>query len=277
MTINKYLEKIEDLSNHKIALTGGTSGVGLQLFFHLVKKNAYIVLLVRNVRKGQAIIDSLGYKNIDLIEYDQASFKSIENGVDALLKKHPDVDTIVLNAGELSKKGITEEGYSLTIGVNYFGVRHFIEYISPKLTNKVRFVVQGSIVAGSRVSKKDDLTRLDYGVFKQYNLSKGYLESYIHKLVVDNKYPNLDYVLTEPGITSTNITRHFNAFIRKGGRIFLTTFFSSPRVASLTLLTGISNLASNGDFITPRGLFTMLGYPKIKKFPHKRERSYLFE
>lgn len=277
MTVNKYLEKIEDLSNRKIALAGGTSGVGLQLLFHLVKKNASIVLLARNTRKAQAIIDALDYKNIDLIEYDQASFKSIEIGVDTLLKKHPDVDTIVLNAGELSKKGMTEEGYSLTIGVNYFGVRHFIEYISPKLSNRVRFVVQGSLVAGTKVKKNDDLTRLDYGVFKQYNLSKAHLESYIHKLVIDNKYPNLEYVITEPGITSTGITRHFSKFIQKSGKVFLKVFFSSPKVTSLTLLTGVSRLSSNGDLITPRGLFTMSGYPKIKKFPHKRERTYLFE
>ena len=144
------------------------------------------------------------------------------------------------------------------------------------ISHKVRFVIQGSIVGGVHLSKKADVTCTKYGMFKQYNISKIYLEAYFYKLVSENKYPNIEYVLTEPGIASTGITRHFNSFIRVNGKWFLKLFFHSSKVASLTLLTGISKLASSGDYIVPRGLFTMSGYPKFKKFPKKRQRTYLF-
>ena len=277
MTIKKYLSKIEDLSNRKIALTGATSGIGLELLKHLINKGAFIVILARDLSKAQKVVDSLSYSRVDIIEYDQASFNSIEKGIDELLVKHPNIDTVVLNAGVLKKKGFTKEGYSETIGVNYFGVRHFIEYISPKLKNSVKFVIQGSITAGAHLSKKIDLNYTKYGVFKQYNTSKIFLEAYAYKLMKDRSYENISYILTEPGISPTNISRHLPYLVYKGGEIALPIFFHSPKKASLTLLTGISNKSSNGDFIIPRGLFSMSGFPKYKKFPHKRERGYLFK
>ena len=181
----------------------------------------------------------------------------------------------MLDAGVLTSKGRTADDYPLTIGVNYFGVRRFIEYLSSKTDKHIKYVIQGSIVAFANVNKKDDL-RKQYGVFKQYNLSKGYVEAYFYRLVSKNIYPNNEYVLTEPGISNTNITRNFNKFVRVGGKYFLKIFFHSPRKASLPLLLGVSNKSKNGDHITPRGLFTMSGYPKIKKFPNRRKREYLF-
>ena len=277
MTIKKYLENIEDLSNRKILLTGATSGIGEQLFYHLMNKNASVVMLVRNIDKAKEIKDRYPDKHIDIVQYDQSSFRSIESACDELLIKHPDIDTYVLNAGTLGEKGVTIDGYPFTIGVNYFGVRHLIDYLSPKLKNKVRFVIQGSIVGALKPNKKKSIMNDKLGTFDQYNLSKIYLESYFYKLVSENEYPNIEYVLTEPGISSTHITRHFNAFIRVGGKCFLGLFFHHANKACLPLLKGISRKSKNGDFIIPRGLFTMSGYPKTIKFPNKRKREYLFE
>ena len=279
MTLKKYISKIEDLSDRRIALTGATSGIGKALFFHLLDKNAKVVILVRNSQNLKKLLEEVKEKypnsSFDMVHYDQSSFEDIEKACDELVRNFPDLDAIVLNAGVLTKKGRTKEDYPLTIGVNYVGVRHFIDYISPKLTNHVRFVIQGSIVAGLSLKKPVDLYTVK-GTFPQYNISKIYMEAYFYKLVKENKYPNIEYVLTEPGISNTGITRHFNWFTKYNGRWFLALFFSRPKVCSLTLLTGISKLSKNGDWIHPRGAFTMAGYPRIDKFPNKRKREYLF-
>ena len=279
MNIKKYLSKIEDLSNRKIALTGATSGLGKALFYHLIEKNAKVVILVRDSQNLKNLLIEVKEKypnyHFDMVHYDQSSFESIEKACDELIRNHSDIDTIVLNAGVLTNKGKTKEDYPLTIGVNYIGVRHFIDYISPKLVKPTRFVIQGSIVAGINLKHPVDLYKVN-GLFKQYNISKIYMEAYFYKLYKENKYPNIEYVLTEPGISNTGITRHFNWFIKGNGKWFLALFFSRPKVASLTLLTGISKLAKNGDWIHPRGIFTMSGYPKIDTFPSKRKREYLF-
>ena len=277
MSIKKYVDSLHIASKKIIAITGATSGIGKALFYHLMSKDVSIVLLVRDLDKGNALKYQFPDKSIDVIEYDQASYKKIEKACDELVNKYPKLDTIVLDAGNLGEKVPTEDGYPGTIGVNYFGVRHFIDYISPKLKSNTRFVIQGSIVGGLKPKKNASLLDIRLKMFDQYNLSKIYLEAYFYKLFTEKKYPNIEYVLTEPGICSTNITRNMNDFIRFNGKWFLKLFFHSPKKASLTLLAGTSDLAKNGDYIIPRGLFTMSGYPKIKEFPTKRRREYLFE
>ena len=276
MTLKKYIESIQSFKGKRIAITGATSGVGNQLFHYLANKDAEIVLLVRNMKKGYELQTQYPDKHIDLIEYDQSSFKKIEAACDELLNKYADLSAIVLDAGNLGEKKPTEDGLPGTIGVNYFGVRHFIDYISPKVKGNLRFVIQGSIVGGLRPKKNADLHNVKLGTFTQYNLSKIYLEAYFYKLVTENIYPNIEYVLTEPGISATNIIRNFNSFIRFTGKYFLKCVFHSPKKACLTLLVGLTDKARNGDYIVPRGLFTMSGYPKIIDFPAKRRREYLF-
>ena len=276
MTIKKYLETIQSFEGKRIAVTGSTSGIGKQLTIDLLNKSASLVLLVRNVEKAKEFKDKYPNNEIDIIEYDQSSYKKIEQACDELVSKFSDLYAIVLNAGNLGVKTPTEDGYPGTIGVNYFGVRHFIDYISPKLKNKIRFVIQGSIVGGIKPKKNADLCDIRLKSFTQYNLSKIYLEAYFYKLVTENTYPNIDYVLTEPGISSTGIIRNFNAFIRVAGKYFLKIVFHSPKKACLPLLLGLTEDVPGGTYIVPRGLFTMSGFPKIKEFPAKRRREYLF-
>ena len=278
MKIEKYLETIEDLSTLKIAVTGATSGVGHELVHHLVKKGAKVVLLALEDDLGKKVQAEHPENVIDVIKYDQSSFRSIEESINLLLERHPDIDTYVLDAGTLGEKGLTIDGYARTIGVNYCGVKHFIDYLSNKVGDrKIRFVIQGSIVGGLRLKKNTDLRNEKLGFFTQYNVSKIYLEAYFYKLFKENKYQNIEYILTEPGITSTNITRNMPKFIRVLGKGFLLVFFHHPNKACLTLLKGICPSTPNGSYIVPRGLLTMSGYPKIKEFPNKRKREYLFK
>lgn len=277
MSVKKYLNQVESFKGRTIVLLGATSGIGLELIKHLVSKEAKIILLARNTEKANEIKKLYQENIIDIIEYDQSSCEKIDESIDELLNKHKDFDSIVLNAGVLNDKRILDNGYPATFGINYIGARYFINQISPKLNHKVRFVIQGSCAAGAKLNKPIDAKKDKVGMFKQYNISKGYLEAYFYKLYTDNKYPNFEYVLTEPGITSTNITRRLNPIVRVLGKGFLPIFFHLPKKASLTLLKGLSSTSKNGDYIIPRGLLTFSGLPKTKPFPDKRKREFLFK
>ena len=275
MTIKKYITSLGSFENKKIVLIGGTSGIGLELLKHLVDLKAQIILLAieRDIAKDLKEQHHL----LDTIYYDQSSYKCIDNAIDELLSKHKDFSTIVMNAGVLGLNKVVDNGYPGTIGINYIGNRYFIDTISPRLSHKVRFVIAGSFVGGFHLNKNIDLKNPKLKTFTQYNVSKIYLEAYFYKLFKDNKYPNLEYVCAEPGLTNGGIIRNFNKIVRFLGKYFLKWFFHSTSKASLGLLTGISSKAKNGDFIVPRGLFTLSGYPKIKSLPRKRKRNYLFK
>ena len=275
MTIKKYLSKIGSLENRKIILIGGTSGIGLELLKHLVNLKAKIVLLAIERDISAELKDKFNLE--DVIYYDQSNTSQIDEAIEELLRKHHDFDTIVLNAGVLGMTKVLDNGYPMTIAINYIGNRYFIDTISPKLTQRVKFVIAGSFAAGLHFKKHHNLKDTNMKKYDQYNISKGYLEAYFYKLHVEHKYPNIDYVCTEPGLTNSGIIRSLNKVVRFLGKWFLKIFFHSPRKASLCLLTGISDLSKDGDFITPRGLFALSGFPKIKSLPRKRRRQYLFE
>ena len=275
MTIKKYIDSLGSFENKKIVLIGGTSGIGLELLKHLVNLKAQIILLA--IEEDIAKDLKVQYHLLDTFYYDQSSYQSINKAINELLEKHKDFDTIVMNAGVLGLNKVVDNGYPGTIGINYIGARYFIDTISPRLTQKVRFVIAGSFVGGFHLNKSIDLKNPKLKTFTQYNVSKIYLEAYFYKLFKDNKYPNLEYVCAEPGLTNGGIIRNFNKVIRFLGKYFLKWFFHSTNKASLGLLTGISSKAKNGDFVVPRGLFTLSGYPKIKSLPRKRRRDYLFK
>ena len=63
MKVNDYLNKnIEDLSNKRILFLGGTAGIGKEAIFHLLKKNASIILLARNLKKANDLNNELKEK-----------------------------------------------------------------------------------------------------------------------------------------------------------------------------------------------------------------------
>ena len=278
MSIKKYLSKIEDFQDKKIIITGATAGIGLCLAKQLVSKNASLVILARNLSKANKVRDELLAINqnakIDIIQYDQSDYDSIDAAVKEINEKHADFDALVANAGIMcpNKGEISKQGYPLTIDTNYLGLKRFLDEIIPTYKNK-RYLLQGSVVAGFRVSPKEDIYSDKRGLRTQYHISKACVEALWHHYYVSNK--ENEFILTEPGVTSSDIFRNFNWLFRTVGKFLVKVFCHPTNKAALTLLKGLTKYSKNGDYIVPRGLFTISGYPKYKKFPKKRIRDFL--
>ena len=123
MNIKAYLEQIESFENRKILVTGATAGIGLELTKQLLEKGAFVVMLIRNLDKGSKVKEELLEINhsyqIDMIQYDQSDYDSIDRAIKEIKEKHSDFYAFVANAGilypakdELSKQGINAEDSS---------------------------------------------------------------------------------------------------------------------------------------------------------------------
>ena len=112
--------------------------------------------------------------------------------------------------------------------------------------------------------------------WQRYIISKSGVEAmfYHYSQLEQDKF---SFYLVEPGITGTDIIRDFSAFIRWAGKAFLKVFSHSNDKAALTALLAVQSTTEKNAFIVPRGIFTFMGYPKIKRFPHKREKAYLYD
>ena len=281
MSIKKYLDKTPDLTGKKVIVTGGTSGIGLALVKHLLYKNAIVVIMARNLKKAEEVRNNLlaDYpdKTITIIKYDQSDDQSIKEACTTIINEHRDFYALVLNAGIFqSKKKMTYvDDIPLTIKTNYVGVKTILDILLPRLHEEHRLILQGSVVASWRNKKIDSLKTKKLSSFQQYIISKSGVEALFYH------YSNLDncpcsFYLVEPGLTNSEIIRDFPTPVKQMGHVFLKVASHSVNKAALTALYALDPYVEKNAFIVPRGLFSCMGYPKIRKFPKKRRRENLY-
>lgn len=282
MTIKKYLQQIDDLSNKEVLVTGGTSGIGLSIVKHLLYKHARVVILARNMTKAKEVKNNLEtqYPNshIDIIEYDQSKNDSVINASKTILKEYPNFFALVLNAGLIeTKKHMTfTDEIPTTIKTNYVGTALLVKELLPSLKEGQRLIFQGSLCAMLKTKQIDNLKEKNLSMWQQYFISKSGVEAlFYHYAKMPNQQPS--FYLVEPGVTSTAIIRDFPLVIRHLGKVFLKVASHSNEKAALTAMLALNESTPKNSFIVPRALWAIRGYPKIKKFPEKRKREYLVD
>ena len=281
MKISSYLAKLENLKGKEIIVTGGTSGIGLSIVKHLLNKNADVVIMARNLNKAEEVKANLLKLHPDchlsIIKYDQSNKKLIQEAANLIIEKHPHFYALILNAGIFqSRKTISYvDDIPQTINTNFVGLALLLKLLLERTNNHHRYILQGSFVAGWRQKKICSLKVNNVSAFQQYIISKSGVEAlFFHYYKEQCK--NASFYLVEPGLTSTDIIRDFPSPIRQMGRVFLKVVSHSPNKAALTAMLALQEDLPNGSYIVPRGLFTYMGFPKVRPFPKKREREHLY-
>ena len=279
MKIDKYIQdNFPSLKGKTYIVTGANSGIGYYASFHLAKLGAKVYLACRNEGRANNAIKKMHEDDASLdlhfLPYDQSDLKSIETFARCL--KEIDFDGLVLNAAiyhPKEKKMMSVDGYPLIMMTNYLGAFHLLENLEVYLANKKQYkiVAVGSLEASNW--KEGRLYRTLKEEYKsrtyRYNVSKMLLT----KLMIyfgKRSLVNHRYMVAEPGISSTDITKNMPRFISFLGKYFLRLFFHSPEKASLTILKALfDDTNDNPAYFVPRGLFTFSGFPKKKKFKKK--------
>lgn len=281
----KYLDKLASLENKIIIVTGANSGIGLQTCFHLAYKKAHIIMACRNVEKAnkakQAVLKEYPETIIDVLNYDQSSFESIESFSNAVKTKYLKIDGLVCNAGVYypKKNSMTKDGYELTIGTNYLGVYKLINSLKDLLNNSYARVVIVTSLTGFLSVRSSLRNGLKMHKNKVYGFSKYCLSRLCNEL--DSENSNITYNLTHPGISQTNIISSDQTglpnWFSKLGHGFLYLFVHHADKASLTNILGLVNDSDDKKYITPRGLFNISGYPKKRKYPNYSKKKIIEE
>ena len=124
----------------RIIVTGATSGIGLETLKKLAAKDYEIITASRNMEKAARIISEVKKSNpkanISSYELDLSSFQSIKAFSEAMHADFEYIDILFNNAGLfLSGKGKTQEGFEMTVGVNYIGT-YFLTYLLTDLLER---------------------------------------------------------------------------------------------------------------------------------------------
>ncbi len=282
----KYLayldDRVGDLSDKTIVITGANSGIGFYASRLLAAKGARVVMACRSLGRAQKaraeILETLPGAQIDILIYDQASFSSIEKFSLELQNKYSKIDGFVFNAGIFhpKKDALTTDGYPLTIGTNYLGTFYLFELLRPYFSkmDSVNVVCVGSLA--NRRYKYQNIqsyfTSDKLTLYRQYALSKKFMMAN-HYFFMNQKSGGIRYSMMHPGVASTNIvsgaSSSFPRWFSRIARNFMNVFMCPPEKSALGIALLASQDDSHGRYLIPRGLFGISGYPKDKAVPKR--------
>lgn len=208
--------------NKKIALiTGATSGFGVVIADHLVKKGYSLIVLGRSKDKLDSLILDLKKGNsnciIDPILCNLSSFKSISHACETIKKAYLSIDLLILNAGLWNFKYIeTEDNIEETLQVNLLApiliFRNLSQLLPINGNSKVIFTSSG-LHQGS-INFSDIEFRTGFSGFKSYRQSKLGLILIARLFSRKNTYTGISFYTVHPGMVKTKLGRNAGWFSR---------------------------------------------------------------
>lgn len=196
----------------RILITGATSGIGLKTAEKLAGLGHDLILGCRNMIRAVEIKDHIKKTynvGVTILEIDMASFDSIKTFVCEFNKHYAYLDVLINNAGAFfDKKHFSENGYEMTMAVNYLGQVLLTEGLLPALKTEenARIINICSKAAFSgKLNVSENMFISQAPNFKAYSASK--LAQLMYTIYMANKLKD-DHITVNavhPGHVDTNI------------------------------------------------------------------------
>lgn len=285
---NKYLNWIdknihkEQLKNKTVLITGGNSGIGLEVIKYCAYLKMNIILTVRSPSKGEKTVKEITslYPKVDIryLILDTSSIESINQFVNKIKDEKIDFDYFYSNAGTFNlPKELTKDGYERVIMTNFLGPFLLISKLdnySLAFKHPLRIILTTSITAKHARICYEDFTTLSkttkFNTYAESKLAIVHFYLYLCKLYKDS---NVIPQLVHPGVTATPLI--FKAYPKWFANIavaFMKLMFHSPKKAALST---IALLDKDGSlFMGPRGINNMSGYPQENKINKHMKKNY---
>ncbi len=266
MTTANWLKKnARSLAGKTVAVSGATGGLGNALCRHLAALGAHLILCDRNPQKSRALGEALRADHpaltVDYIPLDLANMHSVEAAAGAL--EATGVEVLILNAGIYHvPRTAADSGYNNIFQVNFVAPYCLARRLLPTLRARGgRVVAVGSIAHTYAPTDPEDV---DFSSRRAsslvYGNAKRHLMAALSALAADG-----GVAIAHPGITLTNITAHYPAWIFALIKHPMKVLFMSPRRASLSIVQGVYTDCGEHEWIGPRW-GQLWGLPKRSRF-----------
>ncbi|MCB0473472.1 MAG: SDR family NAD(P)-dependent oxidoreductase [Flavobacteriaceae bacterium] len=186
------------LSNNTILITGGTSGIGLELGKALLKSNNTVILLGRNRTK----LDALKLAGFETICCDLNKQSDIEKTAILIQNKFPKLNMLFNNAGvqynyAFSENLLPPDKITQEININVTGQIVLTQLLIPLLSTNHSFIINTTSGLGA-FPKSDGLV---------YSACKAAMRNFTTGLRYSLKHTGIKVLEFIPPVTETNMTR----------------------------------------------------------------------
>jgi len=208
-------------------ITGGTSGLGLNLVKKFIKNNFFVHIIAKDKKKADKLTKYLNRETLSAFKfyYADISEKNQLNHVLNKVKKLDKIDVLINNAGAMFlNKELNSSGLEKTLAVNYLS--HF--FLTTSLINLIIKNKKARIInISSNLHKFASLRIGDLNFTKKYNGWIAYNNSKLMNLLFNYKINRLykgkiNCYAINPGWLNTNfgnnnksISRYLLSFIRR--------------------------------------------------------------
>ena len=270
-------KNIGDLSDKKILITGGTSGIGKEAARELISAGAHVTITARDALKGQATALELGNKNISVGLLDLTSLASIQIFAKSITSEF---DVLILNAGVMATPlALTKDGFELQLGTNHLGHFALAGLLHSKVTDRVISVSSQAHRLGNfgDGSKEEILRRAKgigsykpWGAYGASKLANLLFTNELQRRIMKNDWRFNAYAV-HPGYSNTNLQngspgmRGATAEARVTAALNVVIAQSASRGALPTLCAATHSPLVGASYIGPDGFMEMRGFPKLTR------------
>lgn len=189
-------------TNNTILITGGTSGIGLELGKAFLKQGNKVILLGRNEKK----LEKLNTQGFTTIKCDLQDQKEIESAVLEIQNRYPDLNILFNYAGiqhnyHFADAVIPLDKIREEIEINVTAQMIFTQLMIPVLADKERAYIINTTSGLAYFPKSDGLV---------YSASKAAMQSFTKGLKYALKNSNIKVMEFIPPVTDTGMTSKRN-------------------------------------------------------------------
>lgn len=229
------------LADRRVVITGASSGIGLIAAQELARDGAELIFACRSEAKTAPLVDALqrqfGESSARFLPLDLASFQSVRRAAQQLLSEDVPIQVLINNAGIAAHRGVTEDGFENTFGVNHLG--HFL-FTLPLLPLVARAGQGRVITVASRAHRDARTLDLDivrestptYTGLREYAASKLANVLFAAELARRTEGHDITSVSLHPGVVATDVWRRIPRPFSDISKLFM---ISEERGARTTL------------------------------------------
>ena len=262
-------KNIPDQSGRVVVITGANTGIGFEAAKYFVERRAKVVMACRSMAKADAAHAKIKAADpeadLELMALDLSRQASVKEFATAFLARHDRLDLLINNAGVMMCPfERTEDGWELQFATNHLGHFTLTGLLLPKLLEQPDSrVVNVNSMAANFGKLQDDPIYVNgkYDRMEAYGQSKlaNLLFTWELKKRLSAAGKSTIVTAAHPGWTATDLQRHVGVF-----RFMNHVIAMKPEQGSLpTMRAAVDPDLNGGEFIGPRGMGNMRGWPEI--------------
>ncbi|WP_323704013.1 SDR family NAD(P)-dependent oxidoreductase [Mammaliicoccus sp. Dog046] len=267
------------MSNRILAITGPTSGIGKSTVLELAHRYDTLILLCRNIEKGEHLKKLLLLEhqdlNVDVIKCDLSDLANVMKAATKVMDTYSHVDCLINNAGVVSlTRQKTVDGYELMFGTNYLGhflLTHILFESVMKSEDKQIIIVSSGAYKYAHLGRRNFKYPLRFNPIQSYSRSKLATIYFMQELHEQFHEHGLNVTAVHPGAVSTNLgkTKYNKTFGDMIYKVFDPMFITPKEGAKSTIKVTKDQCLYRGQYVSD-GKVTPLVNQGLNYYDRKR-------